>query len=98
MSALVLLRAPPNRAGEEHSGVQAALKLPGRFLQRVKFREAAPPALDRCGKGRKTAIALLRSGVRSPLGSQATAFPGSGDAVGCTRKAFVASIRRAEDC
>ena len=44
-------------------------------LLRVKFREAAPPALDRCGKGRKTAIALLRSGVRSPLGSQSAAFP-----------------------
>ena len=34
---------PSDRAGEEHSGVEAALNLPGRFLQRAKFREAAPP-------------------------------------------------------
>ena len=34
---------PSDRAGEEHSGVEAALNLPGRFLQRAKFREAAAP-------------------------------------------------------
>jgi hypothetical protein len=31
---------PTNRAGEEQSGVQAALNLLGRFLQRAIFREA----------------------------------------------------------
>jgi hypothetical protein len=33
---------PSDRAGGEHSGVEAALNHPGRFLQRAKFREAAP--------------------------------------------------------
>jgi hypothetical protein len=33
---------PSNRAGEQQSGVQAALNLPGRFLQRAKF-----PAIKR---------------------------------------------------